>query len=95
MKNIFKYLNLLIVIVLLTSCEDFLDVNVDPNNPTVVTPELVLPVAQKYTANLIQGTDGGGRRINTLGNMLMYNWSQSDGFAWYPDEFKYNVNSNG
>jgi len=93
MKNIFKYLNLLIVIVLLTSCEDFLDVNVDPNNPTVVTPELVLPVAQKYTANLIQGTDGGGRRINTLGNMLMYNWSQSDGFAWYPDEFKYNVTS--
>lgn len=78
---------------LLTSCEDYLDVNVDPNNPTTVTPDLVLPVAQKYTANLIQGTDGGGRRANTLGNMLMYNWSQSDGFAWYPDEFKYNVTS--
>lgn len=70
-----------------------MDVNVDPNNPTVVTPELVLPVAQKYTANLIQGSDAGGRRANTLGNMLMYNWSQADGFAWYPDEFKYNVTS--
>lgn len=94
MKNIFKYVNLLIAVLLLTSCEkDWLDVNVDPNNPTVVTPDLVLPVAQKYTANLIQGTDAGFRRANTLGNMMMYNWSQSDGYAWYPDEFKYNVNS--
>ena len=25
--------------------------------------------------------------------MFMYNWSQSDGFSWYSDEFKYNVTS--
>jgi hypothetical protein len=25
--------------------------------------------------------------------MLMYNWSQSDGYSWYTDEFKYNVTS--
>ncbi len=93
MKNIRKYLSVLMVALLLTSCEDFLDVNVDPNNPTEVTPNLVLPSAQKYTANLIHGTDAGARRINTLGNMMMYNWSQSDGFAWYPDEFKYLVTS--
>jgi hypothetical protein len=37
----------LIVAVLLTSCESFLDVNDDPNNPTAVTPDLILPVAQK------------------------------------------------
>ena len=93
MKNIFKYINLLIVVLLLASCDDYLDVNTDPNNPTAVTPNLVLPVAQKYTANLIQASDAGARRLNTLGNMMMYNWSQSDGFAWYPDEFKYNVTS--
>ena len=91
MKIIFKYINLLIVILLLASCEDYLDVNTDPNNPINVSPDLVLPVAQKYTANVIQGSDDGRRRANHLGNMLMYNWSQSDGFAWYPDEFKYNV----
>ena len=91
MKIIFKYINLLIVILLLASCEDYLDVNTDPNNPITVSPDLVLPVAQKYTANVIQGSDDGRRRANHLGNMLMYNWSQSDGFAWYPDEFKYNV----
>lgn len=89
MKKIFKYTSLLLVVLLIASCKEFLDVNEDPNNPVTVTPDLVLPTAQVYTANVMQVD----RRINSLGNMLMYNWSQSDGFAWYPDEFKYNVTS--
>lgn len=90
MKSILKYISLLTLALLLTtSCEDFLDVNTDPNNPTSVTPDLVLPVAQKYTAELIQQD----RRISHLGNMMMYNWSQSDGFSWYTNEFLYQVNS--
>lgn len=89
MKNIFKYITTVLVILLMTSCDKFLDVNVDPNNPTEVSPDLILPTAQKYTGELIQSS----RRVNHLGSMLMYNWSQSDGFAWYPDEFKYNVTS--
>lgn len=95
MKNIIKYTTVLLLtgVLLFTSCTEYLDVNTDPNNPTEVSPDLVLPVAQKYTANMIEGSDAGGRRINTLGNMMMYNWSQSDGFAWYPDEFKYLVTS--
>ncbi|MCF6183155.1 MAG: SusD/RagB family nutrient-binding outer membrane lipoprotein [Bacteroidales bacterium] len=94
MKNIIKNTTILLFVaglLVFSSCEKFLDVNTDPNNPTEVTPDLVLPVAQKYTANLIDDSDGGGRRLNTLGNLMMYNWSQSDGFAWYPDEFKYLV----
>ncbi len=74
---------------LLVSCEDFLDVNVDPNNPTTVTPDLVLAPAQFYTAYRQQSDRG----ISHLGNMFMVNWSQSDGFSWYSDEFKYNVTS--
>lgn len=95
MKNIIKYTTIVFVagLLMFSSCKEYLDVNTDPNNPTVVTPDLILPVAQKYTANILLASDGGGRRINTLGNMMMYNWSQSDGFAWYPDEFKYLVNS--
>ncbi len=89
MKKILKYTSLLLVIVLMASCEEFLDVNVDPNNPVTVTPDLVLPTAQVYTANIIHN----GRRANCIGNMFMYNWSQSDGFSWYTDEFKYNVTS--
>ncbi len=90
MKSILKYISLLaLVLVLTTSCEDFLDVNTDPNNPTSVTPDLVLPTAQKYTGELMQWD----RYISHLGNMMMYNWSQSDGFSWYDEEFKYQVNS--
>jgi hypothetical protein len=53
----------------MVSCEDYLDVNVDPNNPTVVGPALILPVGQNYTARWID-TD---RSVNHLGNMMMYN----------------------
>lgn len=79
-----------IVLALFTmSCEDFLDVNTDPNNPVSVTPDLVLPVGQTFTAQYVQEDRG----LNHLGNMLMYNWSESYGFSWYDDEFKYLVNT--
>lgn len=93
MKNILKYISVLVVILLLASCDDYLDVNTDPNNPSVVTPDLILPVAQKYTGEILTASDEGGRRFAGLANLLMVNWSQSDGFNWYPDEFKYNVTS--
>jgi hypothetical protein len=91
MKNILKYISLLAIILTLplTSCEEYLDVNIDPNNPTEVTPDLILPTGQKYLADYMQRD----RYISHLGNMMMYNWSQSDGFSWYTDEFKYNVTS--
>ncbi len=93
MKNILKYINLLLVVILLASCDEYLDVNTDPNNPTEVTPDLLLPVAQKYTGEIISASDEGARRYQTVANLFMYNWSQSDGFNWFPDEFKYLVTS--
>jgi hypothetical protein len=89
MKSIIKFAIVLMVTGLLASCEGYLDVNTDPNNPTSVTPDLVLPVGQYYTAQYQQDDRG----ISHLGNMMMANWSQSDGFSWYSDEFKYNVTS--
>lgn len=79
----------ILVALLSVSCDDFLDVNTDPNNPTVVSPDLVLPVGQVYTAKVMQQDRG----INHLGNMMMYNWSETYGFSWYGDEFRYNVTS--
>ena len=90
MKNLLLYFSVFALLVFTVSCDEYLDVNTDPNNPTEVTPDLVLPVAQVYTANYIQND----RRTNCLGNMLMYNWSQSDGFSWYNDEFLYLVTPN-
>lgn len=79
---------MMIVILLLSSCSDsFGDINSDPNNPTTVSPNLILPVAQNYSAFAQERNRG----YNNLGNMLMYNWSQSDGFSWYTDEFLYQV----
>ncbi|MBU2887766.1 SusD/RagB family nutrient-binding outer membrane lipoprotein, partial [Gilvimarinus agarilyticus] len=34
-----------------------------------------------------------GDGINTLGSMMMYNWSESQGYSWYDNEFEYLVNS--
>jgi hypothetical protein len=83
-----KYLLLIILSGLLfTGCDSFLDINSDPNNPTEVSPDLVLPVAQTYTASY----NTSSRRTNHLGNMLMYNWSETYGFSWYDEEFKYLV----
>jgi Starch-binding associating with outer membrane len=89
MKSIIKFAIVLAAFGLLVSCDDYLDVNVDPNNPTTVTPDLVLPVGQYYTAEYQQDDRG----VSHLGNMMMVNWSQSDGYSWYSDEFKYNVTS--
>ncbi len=90
MKKVFKYIFMLLAITLIVSCsEDYLDINEDPNNPTEVSPNLALPVAQQYVATYLLLNN----RVNTIGNLFMYNWSQSDGYAWYPDEFKYLLTS--
>lgn len=90
MKNIFKSINILIVVLLLASCSDnFLDVNTDPNNPLTVTPDLVLPVALNFS-NILEER---ARGMNHLGNLFMPNWAQTNGFSWYDDEFNYRVTS--
>ena len=92
MKKIINYITALLFVIVVVSCsDDYLDVNTDIHNPSTVNPQLVLPVAQVYTANEIQNESGGQRMFNTLGNMMMYNWSQSDGFSWYYEEFQYLV----
>lgn len=88
MKNILISIKMLAVVLVLASCSDnYLDINTDPNNPLEVSPDLLLPVAQNYSAFSQERNRGN----NTLGNMFMYNWSQSDGFSWYTDEFLYLV----
>jgi len=80
---------LIIVGLLAASCKDFLNVNTDPNNPTEVSPDLVLPVGLNYTAVYEQQDRG----LNHLGNMMMFNFGESNGFSWYDQEFKYNATS--
>jgi hypothetical protein len=72
---------------LVMSCEDFLDVNTDPNNPENVSPDLVLPVGLNYTSGYI----GGDRQLNHLGSMMMYSYGEAEGFDWYDAEFNYRL----
>jgi hypothetical protein len=90
MKTTIKYIFIAILSMLAISCDSsYLDVNTDPNNPLTVSPDLILPVAQRYT----DYSRNYKRRTNTLGNLLMQNWSQADGYSWYQSEFEYVVNT--
>lgn len=50
-----SWVPLLAFAVMFSACEDFLDVNVDPNNPTEVSPDLLLTSAQSYLAYTVGG----------------------------------------
>lgn len=77
MKKINLYiLSFLLVVFSLSSCEDYFgDINVDPDNPTIVTPNVILPAVQarlayamggdasRYTGLLTQHIDGVGRQF--------------------------------
>lgn len=92
MKKNVIYLSIVFATLFMVSCsESYLDVNSDTNSPNAATvgPELILPVAEYYSAE----TKDRNRYTNNLGNMMMYTWSQSDGYSWYNDEFLYNVTS--
>ena len=55
MKNIkYKIILSLTAAVLLASCEDYLDVNTNPNNPTAVSVQLLMANASYRTGNNIQ-----------------------------------------
>lgn len=82
MKKINLYIVLFIVAIFsLSSCEDYFgDINVDPDNPIVVTPDVVLPVIQarlayamggdasRFTGLLTQHIDGVGRQFVVFQN---------------------------
>ncbi len=93
MKNIFKHIAFgLVVLTSLNSCDDFLDVNDDPNNPTSenIDPAIVLAATQVYTYNTL------ARDMNQLGNLMMNNWTRDVGASnssYYFNEHNYNVTS--
>lgn len=77
MKGIIKNSVLLLAALSLGSCNDWLDVNEDPNNPTNVPPEFVLPAAQAS----VLGTVGGDFAI--IGGLWSQHWTQSNASSQY------------
>ena len=72
MKNIKMkkaILSLFALAIVSVSCDDFLDVNENPNDPSISTPSLTLPVALEDFGEL------NGRTMTYLGNQLVVNWA--------------------
>ncbi|WP_187262558.1 SusD/RagB family nutrient-binding outer membrane lipoprotein [Pontibacter beigongshangensis] len=71
----------------LTACEDFLDINDDPNNPPSSTPALTLPAGQGEVAYIL------GNQFQFLGNFFAQHWTQSGGANQYCDLELYQMTS--
>jgi len=91
MKYINKIMCLALVFAALVSCDDYLDVNKDPNNPVLadISPDLMLAGAQTTTGDVL------GSRMNRLGSTLGGAWGGNvlqfaDPFG---NEFRYNATS--
>jgi len=89
MKKIFKLFCVLTIFAGVTSCDEYLDVNKDPNNPLVseLTPEDMLAASQNSLATTLNG------RMNQLGNIMVNSWSAngSDFADPFGNEFRYNI----
>lgn len=66
-------------------CDDFLDVNENPNNPSISTPDLTLPVAQQALADI------NAEEMTYLGQFMTYNWSTPSNWSANQNLFRYNV----
>lgn len=86
MKKIALLLSLLIF--LLPSCEKFLDVNEDPNNPAVVEDYLLLPAAQVSIASVYSADYG------LLGSFWSQHWAQNNTSSQYKTFETYTIASN-
>lgn len=85
MKNISKILTMIFALGVLTSCEQDLDVNTNPNTPGTITPDLALASAE---ASLIAMT--GGELANVGGFYSQY-YTQSPSAGQYDVIDQYNL----
>ncbi len=94
MKNIKTNLLLLLMLVSLASCSDeFLDVNDSSTNPPSSTPELTLPAAQKYSADMMYNANNANNSFNLLGGIYAGVISDSGDRVWYQTEQSYIINN--
>ena len=79
MKNIFASLFGLLLVMSIVSCDDYLDINDDPNNPSSVPATLTLPAAQMTIATTLSSD------YAVLGGIWAQHWTQSHVASQYRD----------
>src|SRR5688500_5261221 len=91
MKRLKSYIPVLLTIVFLFSCEEKLeDLNIDPNNPREVTPELALPTGITSIASVVGGRFaivGGIWSQYYTQNNASNQYKEIDAFYFTPSEF--------
>ncbi|NJM16892.1 MAG: SusD/RagB family nutrient-binding outer membrane lipoprotein [Bacteroidales bacterium] len=85
MKNKCIYILTIVWLVAFTACEDYLDVNKDPNNPAQVTEDLLLPAGITSVAYVMGG------RYQVLGALWSQHWTQSIGASQYKNIDSYDI----
>ena len=76
-------------LIFISSCsKDWLDVNVDPNNPKTANPELVLPAAEMSLGTVV------GYYYNLVGGFWSQYWSQSNAANQYKYIDQYQIQDN-
>ncbi len=77
----------LCLLALFVSCEDWLDINKDPNNPDEANEELTLAAGISSVAYVYGG------RYQVLGALWSQNWTQSPGATQYTGLDSYDISS--
>lgn len=85
MKNIFASLFGLLLVMSIVSCDDYLDINDDPNNPSSVPATLTLPSAEITIATTINAD------YAVVGGLWAQHWAQSHVASQYRDEDRYDL----
>jgi hypothetical protein len=78
---------LLLLIVSVTGCKKFLDVNENPNNPDQATPNLLLPTVEAAIGQVV------GNSFQVYGNFWAQYWTQNPSSSQYRTLEQYRVTS--
>ena len=94
MKNRIKNVAFLMILLISISCtDDFLDVNDSSTNPPTSTPELTLPAAQKYSADMMYNANNANNAFHKIGSIYAGVLSDSGDRVWYQPEQSFIINN--
>jgi hypothetical protein len=85
-KNIKKFVFAALVgSVAFTSCNKYLDVNENPNNPEKVEPNLLLPTVEASVSQIV------GNQLQVYGGLWAQYWTQAPSSSQYQTIDQYNI----
>jgi hypothetical protein len=77
----------ILILILISSCQEWLDINDNPNSPSEVESQIVLPSGISSVAYVLGG------RYQVLGALWSQHWTQSLGASQYAGIDSYDINS--